>query len=108
MKNTSHALIKAVFDVLFKKLYRVGVILNTEIDNAIVKGEREMTNLKKLNKIIENRGLKKNHLAEQIGIMPSTLTFRLNGQSDFKVSEAAKLGEVLGLSPSEKIAIFFN
>ena len=89
-------------------MYRVGGILNTEIDNAIVKGERKMTNLKKLNKIIENRGLKKNHIAEQIGITPSTLTFRLNDESAFRVSEAVKLGEVLGLSPSEKIAIFFN
>lgn len=67
-----------------------------------------MTDIKRINKIIEERGLKKNYIAKQIGIQPSTLTLRLNGQSDFKVSEAARLGDFLGLTPAEKIAVFFT
>ena len=67
-----------------------------------------MTDTKRLNEIIKKSGMKKKALAERVGILPSTLSNRLNGQSDFKVSEAAKLADVLGLTPAEKMRIFFD
>ena len=67
-----------------------------------------MTDIKRLNKIIEESGFKKKAIAERIGILPSTLTTRLNGQSDFKVSEAAKLADVLGMTPTDKMRVFFD
>ena len=80
-----------------------GIVKN----NRAAKGT-EMTDIKRLNEIIEEHGIKKKVIANRIGILPSTLTTRLNGHSDFKVSEAAKLADILGLTPAEKMRIFFD
>lgn len=60
-------------------------------------------------KIREQRkgGLSKGDIAEALGINRNTLTLKLNGKTDFTVSEAYQLHELLGLSRNEFDAIFY-
>lgn len=67
-----------------------------------------MTDLDSLRKEIKKSGLKKSHIADQIGIGPKTLWRKLSGKTEFTLSEADKLGEVLGMNQEEKRNIFFN
>lgn len=67
-----------------------------------------MTDLGSLQKTVKKSGLKKNHIAECLGMNPKTLWRKLSGQTEFTLSEADKLGEVLGMKPEEKKKIFFS
>lgn len=60
-------------------------------------------------KIREQRkgGLSKGDIAAALGINPNTLTLKLKGKSDFTVSEAYQLHELLGLTRNEFDAIFY-
>lgn len=67
-----------------------------------------MTDLDSLQKAVKKSGLKKSHIADQMGMNPKTLWRKLSGQTEFTLSEADKLGEVLGMNQEEKRNIFFN
>jgi len=45
--------------------------------------------------------------AEKLGITITALSNKLNGKSVFTVPEAVKLAEILGLTKTESIDIFF-
>lgn len=47
-------------------------------------------------------------VSEEIGIDPASLSAKLNGKSDFTVSEVSKLATVLKLSKKDIDTIFFN
>lgn len=46
-------------------------------------------------------------LAQQLGISRQTLGIKLDGKVPFTLAEAKKLSELLKLSPSEIVSIFF-
>lgn len=67
-----------------------------------------MTNTKLLNEKIKASGLKKSYIAKAIGRTQSTLSRKIAGKHDFKVSEINVLCEILPIeTPEEKEAIFF-
>lgn len=49
----------------------------------------------KLRDRINNCGIKKSKIAQELGISPVTLSRKLHGQSEFKESEIAKLKQIL-------------
>lgn len=51
-----------------------------------------------LESIIEKRGLKKNYLAKEMGISPSSMSALLHGNKRFTADIALKAGKVLGVS----------
>lgn len=67
-----------------------------------------MTDTKTLRERIEAKGLKFKAIAENLGITPYCLQRKINNENEFKVSEVDKLSSILGLSLSEKEAIFFS
>lgn len=65
-------------------------------------------NLDKLkNKIFENRKTYKD-CAEMLNISVTAFSNKINGHSQFKVTEAIRLSEFLALTPDESQLIFFN
>ncbi len=67
-----------------------------------------MPNTVKLNQKIAESGLKKNYIADQLGISRYAFYMKLNGESDFTTTEVRSLCNVLGIKKlSEKEAIFF-
>jgi DNA-binding Xre family transcriptional regulator len=67
-----------------------------------------MANVKKLNALIDYKGVKKIWLADQLGITPQTLIYKLNGINDFKLQEVNTLCKVLNIDEKEAKQIFFN
>ncbi|WP_270630036.1 helix-turn-helix transcriptional regulator [Limosilactobacillus oris] len=51
-----------------------------------------------LESIIEKRGLKKNYLAKEMGISPSSMSALLHGNKRFTADIALKAGKALGVS----------
>lgn len=70
--------------------------------------QSDMTNLKLLTELIEERGIKLNKLAEKMGLTYQGLKYKLDGRSEFKVSEVNLMTRALKLSDEERDAIFFN
>jgi len=67
-----------------------------------------MTNSKKLNKKIEESGLKRGFIAEKLGISYHWLNQKINNVVAFKAYEIQILCELLNITdPAEKEAIFF-
>lgn len=67
-----------------------------------------MTDIKKLNDIIKESGLKKTYIAEQLGISKASFSAKANGKGEFKVREVIVLCKILGIrSLQEKEDIFF-
>ena len=67
-----------------------------------------MIDYTKLNSKIKGSGLKQNMIASQIGITPKTLSAKLNGKSDFTISQAEHLSKILHLTSNEMSHIFFS
>ena len=66
-------------------------------------------NAAKLTGKIYEAGFTKKSFAEGIGIMPSTLSKKLSGDSDITVKEAEKMCELLKIvDPREKVDIFLR
>lgn len=63
---------------------------------------------KKLEHAIEQSGLKKSHIAKQLGISLITFNRKIDNNMDFNRDQLKKLQKVLGLSKSEWLEIFFN
>ena len=68
--------------------------INTEALEAKIKAQRK-------------GGLSKGDIADALGINRNTLTLKLNGKTDFTVSEAYQLTLLLGLTRNEFDAIFY-
>ena len=66
-----------------------------------------MTNTKLLEKVIKEKGLKKGHIAKQLGVSRSGLNNLIKGRADFRASQIQKLSDVLDLTETQKNAIFF-
>ena len=54
------------------------------------------------------RGLTQAKAAEALGICQGTLSGKINNKHQFKVSEIAKLRDLLGLSPEQMNEIFLE
>lgn len=67
-----------------------------------------MINTAELNQAMQQSGLKKNAVAGRLQLTTQTLTRKLNGESEFNISEAQELSEMLGLSASQRQRIFFG
>lgn len=67
-----------------------------------------MINLELLVATIEERGIKIGKLAEKMGLTYQGLKYKLDGRSEFKVSEVNLMTRALKLSDEERDAIFFN
>lgn len=65
-----------------------------------------MTNLELLNEKIRDSGLKLNWIEEALGLSYMGLKRKLSGETEFKVSEANKIAEILNLSKEDFNAIF--
>ena len=67
-----------------------------------------MADIKRLNDIIQSKGLKLEFLAKQIGISVGSMSNKMNGKTDFKLPEVQKLRKMLNLSLKETEEIFFS
>lgn len=67
-----------------------------------------MVNTEVLTDIIEKSGLKREYIAQRLGITRQTLTAKIAGDSEFSVSEVRALCDVLGIKKLRDInQIFF-
>jgi len=67
-----------------------------------------MVNTEVLNKRIADSGLKRNYIADQLGISRYAFYLKTNGRNDFTTSEVKALCNVLGITKlTEKEDIFF-
>lgn len=67
-----------------------------------------MTNRRLLKEKIVGSGILMRHLAEKCGITPQAFSTKINGRSEFSMSEAATLRDELRLTDEEFMAIFFD
>ena len=67
-----------------------------------------MINTAELNQAMQQSGLKKSAVAGRLQLTTQTLTRKLNGESEFNISEAQELREMLGLSASQRQRIIFG
>lgn len=69
-----------------------------------------MKETKKINSLIEDKGLKKVHIAKELGIQPHTLSRKLKKPETFNANEMAQLSKIL-CTPVEDIdfgVVFFT
>ena len=67
-----------------------------------------MTNIELLNKVIEEKGVSKTHIANKLGISRNALYNKLQGKSLFNQYEIKAICEVLNITNTKvKDAIFF-
>lgn len=67
-----------------------------------------MVDTKEINRLIDESGLKREYIAQKIGISRQALYLKIQGYNDFTVREAAVLCEILGIKKiSEKDRLFF-
>ncbi len=62
----------------------------------------------KLITLIEDRGVKRSHLARYLGLTDSSFRNKVNGKVEFKASEMVKLREFFGLDQENFMSIFFS
>lgn len=65
-----------------------------------------MTNTDELEKIIASSGLKKEFIAEQLGITAMSLYNKINNIREFKASEIQKLSDILKIKDKHNIFFF--
>ena len=63
---------------------------------------------KRLNEIVKNSQIPMVKIAAELGISVPTLYSKLKGESDFRITEAAKLKSLLQLPKPEFYEIFFD
>ena len=66
-----------------------------------------MVDTRKLEKLIELKGIKKRSLANNLHISMGTLANKINNRTEFKVSEIAKICSDLGINYEEIPQVFF-
>lgn len=67
-----------------------------------------MTDKKLLTDEIKKSGLKKEYVAQALKMTPQSFSNKLAGRTDFTISEAKKIIELLGLSVKTREKIFFG
>lgn len=67
-----------------------------------------MTNTELLRKKIEESGLKIRFIAEKIGLTYYGFSKKMNNESEFKVTEVKALCDLLKISDSDMMKIFFT
>ena len=67
-----------------------------------------MTDSAKLKDVIKSSGLKKNYIAERLGISPQGYQKKENGLIEFKASEVAIMKDILNLSAKQTAEIFLS
>lgn len=68
-----------------------------------------MTNTEELRKRIDESGYKICYIAKTLGLTANGFARKLRNESDFKITEVAKLCDVLGISDiEERDRIFFG
>ena len=68
----------------------------------------KVTDTVRLRKRIKDAGYRLSYVATVLGISPYTLQRKLDNDSEFKISEVDTLAKLLGLTPTEKNALFFS
>lgn len=58
-------------------------------------------------KIVEKYGTQ-DKIAADLGLSATTLSFKLNGRSEFSQGEIAKIAELLSIAPEDYSAYFFT
>ncbi|MCR5466806.1 MAG: helix-turn-helix domain-containing protein [Lachnospiraceae bacterium] len=67
-----------------------------------------MTNTTEILALIQERGIKKQHIAKTLDISVPTLWRKIRGTSDFKQTEIVELCDILGVRTSaERDRLFF-
>lgn len=67
-----------------------------------------MVNTELLNKLIDSSGLKREYIAQRIGISRQALYSKILGETQFTIKEVAILSEVLGIKRlTDRDRIFF-
>lgn len=66
-----------------------------------------MVDTRLLEKRIEESGLKKKHIAKELGISGRTLTMKLKGSVEFRSSEQKKIMDILGIETIEEMNDIF-
>ena len=66
-----------------------------------------MIDTKALNQAFDQSGLKKSAVADKMGCTVQTLTSKMTGESEFTVSQAQEISDILGLAPGLRQRIFF-
>ena len=61
-----------------------------------------------LREAIDRSGLKLGFIADEIGITRQSLSSKIDGVYDFKVSEVSKLSKLIGLSATDRNTIFLS
>lgn len=67
-----------------------------------------MTDTQRLNKLIDDSGIKRKHIAEKLNISPYGLSKKINNETEFKPSEIQTICEILNVKTlKERDKIFF-
>lgn len=66
-----------------------------------------MTDTKELQRLLEDCGLRKSYISQQLGISLQAFRLKILGRYDFRQAEIAKLQYLLRLSNEDVIRIFF-
>ena len=66
-----------------------------------------MTDTEKLKKAIADSGLKKGHIAKQMGVSRASLDNYINNRAEFRQSHIESLSKILKLNADQRMAIFF-
>lgn len=66
-----------------------------------------MTDTAKLKQAIADSGLKKSHIAKQMGISRASLDNYINNRTEFRQSHIESLSTILKLDKDQRLAIFF-
>ena len=66
-----------------------------------------MINTLKLKAAIAESGMNQEQIAKMLGVSLCTFNYKLNGTSEFKVSEIKKLAELLKMENETMVKIFF-
>lgn len=67
-----------------------------------------MVDYEALNRAIDESGLKRNAIAERLGISDQTFIAKTKGKSELRLSEVETLCDVLRLSSTQRQTIFFS
>jgi transcriptional regulator with XRE-family HTH domain len=67
-----------------------------------------MTNTKLLEAAIKASGLKKNHIAKQMGVSRTSLVNYINNRTELKASQINMLCQILDIQEDQRDAIFFG
>lgn len=62
----------------------------------------------KLNDDLRKKGLKKSYIAQKLNLSEPSLSRRLNGINEWRVSEVEKLSNLLGYDSCTRDSIFFK